>query len=155
MVALQVPRCLGCLFGFFSAFASAAKVCWHFMSSATTLPTMQPWSLQAGFQFSVFLTRHMQISPDSAPLVEKRKRWRCWIIEDFYLFLGLADAGVDLAHWFCCFSYATTAATINSGALAGRVAFFPYLVLSAVMTGVLYPSLGLGLLSRSFVWKVF
>ncbi|CAK8991498.1 unnamed protein product [Durusdinium trenchii] len=52
---------------------------------------------------------------------------------------GLADAGVDLAHWFCCFSYATTAATINSGALAGRVAFFPYLFLSAVMTGVLYP----------------
>lgn len=25
-------------------------------------------------------------------------------------------AGFDLAHWFCCFSYATTAATINSGA---------------------------------------
>ncbi len=24
--------------------------------------------------------------------------------------------GFDLAHWFCCFSYATTAATINSGA---------------------------------------
>lgn len=52
---------------------------------------------------------------------------------------GFADAGVDLAHWFCCFSYATTAATINSGALAGRVAFFPYLFLSTVMTGVLYP----------------
>ena len=56
--------------------------------------------------------------------------------------IGLADAGVDLAHWFCSFSYATTAATINSGALAGRVAFFPYLVLSLAMTGALYPSLG-------------
>ncbi|CAE7359455.1 unnamed protein product [Symbiodinium sp. KB8] len=52
---------------------------------------------------------------------------------------GLADAGTDLAHFFCTFSYATTAATINSGALAGRVAFFPYLVLSTVMTGLLYP----------------
>eukprot|EP00913_Durusdinium_trenchii_P015770 g14820.t1 len=53
---------------------------------------------------------------------------------------GLADAGVDLAHWFCCFSYATTAATINSGALAGRVAFFPYLFLSAVMTASCAPA---------------
>eukprot|EP00438_Fugacium_kawagutii_P017261 Skav234059 [mRNA] locus=scaffold619:207971:214332:- [translate_table: standard] len=38
---------------------------------------------------------------------------------DTHQIQGLADAGVDLAHWFCCFSYATTAATINSGALAG------------------------------------
>ncbi|CAE7337143.1 unnamed protein product [Symbiodinium natans] len=58
---------------------------------------------------------------------------------DTHTLTGLGDAGTDLAHFFCTFSYATTAATINSGALAGRVAFFPYLVLSTVMTGLLYP----------------
>mmetsp|Transcript_65852 Transcript_65852/g.155076 ORF Transcript_65852/g.155076 Transcript_65852/m.155076 type:complete len:596 (-) Transcript_65852:40-1827(-) len=58
---------------------------------------------------------------------------------DSHSLAGLADAGADLAHFFCTFSYATTAATINSGALAGRVAFFPYLFLSTVMTGLLYP----------------
>ncbi|CAJ1350949.1 unnamed protein product [Effrenium voratum] len=58
---------------------------------------------------------------------------------DTHQIAGPADAGFDLAHWFCCFSYATTAATINSGALAGRVAFFPYLFLSTIMTGLLYP----------------
>eukprot|EP00434_Breviolum_minutum_P014273 symbB.v1.2.012582.t1/scaffold851.1/size159786/8 len=60
--------------------------------------------------------------------------------------VGVADAGFDLAHWFCCFSYATTAATINSGALAGRVAFFPYLALSTMMTGLVYP------ISARLVW---
>eukprot|EP00435_Cladocopium_sp_Y103_P066120 s165_g28.t1 len=60
--------------------------------------------------------------------------------------VGIADAGFDLAHWFCCFSYATTAATINSGALAGRVAFFPYLALSTMMTGLVYP------ISARLVW---
>lgn len=60
--------------------------------------------------------------------------------------VGIADAGFDLAHWFCSFSYATTAATINSGALAGRVAFFPYLALSTMMTGLVYP------ISAHLVW---
>ncbi|CAK9004216.1 unnamed protein product [Durusdinium trenchii] len=60
--------------------------------------------------------------------------------------VGIADAGFDLAHWFCSFSYATTAATINSGALAGRVAFFPYLALSTMMTGLVYP------ISARLVW---
>lgn len=60
--------------------------------------------------------------------------------------VGIADAGFDLARWFCCFSYATTAATINSGALAGRVAFFPYLALSTMMTGLVYP------ISARLVW---
>eukprot|EP00438_Fugacium_kawagutii_P017792 Skav205875 [mRNA] locus=scaffold766:227242:256068:+ [translate_table: standard] len=60
---------------------------------------------------------------------------------DFFVVVDAAEAepgaeGYDLAHWFCCFSYATTAATINSGALAGRVAFFPYLALSTMMTGL-------------------
>ncbi|CAJ1340019.1 unnamed protein product [Effrenium voratum] len=60
--------------------------------------------------------------------------------------VGCADAGVDVSHWFISFSYATTAATINSGALAGRVAFFPYLLLSSVMTGLVYP------VSARLVW---
>eukprot|EP00971_Amphidinium_carterae_P102348 2026227-Amphidinium_carterae.6 len=37
------------------------------------------------------------------------------------------------------FSYATTAATIDSGALAGRVSFSAYVIFSIIMTGVIYP----------------
>eukprot|EP00403_Amphidinium_massartii_P042346 CAMPEP_0178435874 /NCGR_PEP_ID=MMETSP0689_2-20121128/34152_1 /TAXON_ID=160604 /ORGANISM="Amphidinium massartii, Strain CS-259" /LENGTH=567 /DNA_ID=CAMNT_0020057959 /DNA_START=249 /DNA_END=1949 /DNA_ORIENTATION=- len=49
------------------------------------------------------------------------------------------EVDLDYAMWFCQFAYATTAATINSGALAGRVAFSSYLLLSVVLTGVIYP----------------
>lgn len=45
----------------------------------------------------------------------------------------------DHAFWFLQFTYATTAATIDSGALAGRVSFLAYLALSTVMTGMIYP----------------
>jgi len=45
----------------------------------------------------------------------------------------------DYAMWFTQFSYATTAATIDSGALAGRVAFSSYIIFSICMTGVVYP----------------
>mmetsp|Transcript_51426 Transcript_51426/g.148397 ORF Transcript_51426/g.148397 Transcript_51426/m.148397 type:complete len:646 (-) Transcript_51426:221-2158(-) len=53
--------------------------------------------------------------------------------------LIIEENGFDFALWFLHFSYATTAATINSGALAGRVSFLAYLVLSMVLTGVIYP----------------
>lgn len=49
------------------------------------------------------------------------------------------EEGFDWAIWFLQFSYATTAATIDSGALAGRVSFISYVVLSFVMTGIIYP----------------
>jgi len=52
---------------------------------------------------------------------------------------SLEETSVDWAMWFCQFSYATTAATIDSGALAGRVSFVPYLLLSFVVTGLIYP----------------
>mmetsp|Transcript_2929 Transcript_2929/g.6378 ORF Transcript_2929/g.6378 Transcript_2929/m.6378 type:complete len:629 (-) Transcript_2929:195-2081(-) len=45
----------------------------------------------------------------------------------------------DFAMWFAQFSYATTAATIDSGALAGRVAFSSYVVFSICVTGIIYP----------------
>mmetsp|Transcript_13485 Transcript_13485/g.23790 ORF Transcript_13485/g.23790 Transcript_13485/m.23790 type:complete len:201 (-) Transcript_13485:308-910(-) len=49
------------------------------------------------------------------------------------------DPSMDWADWFVQFTYCTTAATITSGALAGRVAFLAYLVLSFVITGFIYP----------------
>mmetsp|Transcript_79106 Transcript_79106/g.218909 ORF Transcript_79106/g.218909 Transcript_79106/m.218909 type:complete len:632 (+) Transcript_79106:107-2002(+) len=67
----------------------------------------------------------------------------------FYLFgyqiafgdqaVSLDELGFDWAIWFLQFSYATTAATIDSGALAGRVSFTAYIILSMIMTGVIYP----------------
>mmetsp|Transcript_8431 Transcript_8431/g.18925 ORF Transcript_8431/g.18925 Transcript_8431/m.18925 type:complete len:668 (+) Transcript_8431:195-2198(+) len=45
----------------------------------------------------------------------------------------------DYAMWFAQFSYATTAATIDSGALAGRVAYSSYVIFSICVTGVIYP----------------
>mmetsp|Transcript_11140 Transcript_11140/g.35344 ORF Transcript_11140/g.35344 Transcript_11140/m.35344 type:complete len:543 (-) Transcript_11140:10-1638(-) len=67
----------------------------------------------------------------------------------FYLFgfkiayghhaVSLEEEGFDWAMWFLQFSYATTAATIDSGALAGRVSFFAYIILSLMVTGVIYP----------------
>jgi len=53
--------------------------------------------------------------------------------------LIIEENGFDFALWFLHFSYATTAATINSGALAGRVSFLAYVVLSSFLTGVVYP----------------
>mmetsp|Transcript_49151 Transcript_49151/g.114956 ORF Transcript_49151/g.114956 Transcript_49151/m.114956 type:complete len:587 (-) Transcript_49151:83-1843(-) len=46
----------------------------------------------------------------------------------------------DYAMWFQQFSYATTAATIDSGALAGRVSFSAYIIYSFFVTGLIYPS---------------
>jgi len=51
----------------------------------------------------------------------------------------IEENAFDFALWFLHFSYATTAATINSGALAGRVSFLAYLILSLLLTGVIYP----------------
>eukprot|EP00448_Togula_jolla_P042415 CAMPEP_0170569872 /NCGR_PEP_ID=MMETSP0224-20130122/796_1 /TAXON_ID=285029 /ORGANISM="Togula jolla, Strain CCCM 725" /LENGTH=539 /DNA_ID=CAMNT_0010892087 /DNA_START=15 /DNA_END=1634 /DNA_ORIENTATION=- len=53
---------------------------------------------------------------------------------------GFIDDGTfDWTFWFIQFSYATTAATIDSGALAGRVSFNSYVLLSMMMSGVIYP----------------
>jgi len=49
------------------------------------------------------------------------------------------EKSTDWAMWFCQFSYATTAATIDSGALAGRVAFVPYLLMAFAVTAFIYP----------------
>jgi len=49
------------------------------------------------------------------------------------------ETGFDFSLWFLHLSYATTSATIDSGALAGRVSFIAYLVLSVLLTGFIYP----------------
>mmetsp|Transcript_45441 Transcript_45441/g.101965 ORF Transcript_45441/g.101965 Transcript_45441/m.101965 type:complete len:630 (-) Transcript_45441:86-1975(-) len=46
----------------------------------------------------------------------------------------------DYAMWFQQFSYATTAATIDSGAFSGRISFSAYVIFSMFVTGVIYPS---------------
>mmetsp|Transcript_34128 Transcript_34128/g.62444 ORF Transcript_34128/g.62444 Transcript_34128/m.62444 type:complete len:626 (+) Transcript_34128:196-2073(+) len=51
-----------------------------------------------------------------------------------------AENNFDYAMWFQQFSYATTAATIDSGALSGRISFSAYVVFSMFVTGVIYPS---------------
>jgi len=53
--------------------------------------------------------------------------------------MWVEENAFDFALWFLQFSYATTAGTINSGALAGRVSFVAYLILSILLTGVIYP----------------
>lgn len=122
----------------------------HHRADVTYVVTMAARIIQMQSGFAMLESAYQQPN-NSANIMMKNMLDLCIGVLAFFLFGyyiaywdthqigGFADAGVDLAHWFCCFSYATTAATINSGALAGRVAFFPYLFLSTVMTGVLYP----------------
>eukprot|EP00448_Togula_jolla_P033764 CAMPEP_0170642804 /NCGR_PEP_ID=MMETSP0224-20130122/41527_1 /TAXON_ID=285029 /ORGANISM="Togula jolla, Strain CCCM 725" /LENGTH=330 /DNA_ID=CAMNT_0010973549 /DNA_START=1 /DNA_END=989 /DNA_ORIENTATION=- len=56
------------------------------------------------------------------------------------------EKGFDWTFFVTAFSYATTTATIDSGALAGRVNFVSYLLLSMMMTGIIYP------VAVSWVW---
>lgn len=51
----------------------------------------------------------------------------------------ISENSFDFSLWFLHFSYATTTATIDSGALAGRVSFLAYLILSLLLTGIIYP----------------
>jgi len=53
----------------------------------------------------------------------------------------------DHSFWFFQWSFAATAATIDSGALAERVNFIPYCILSIAMTGFIYPYV------VSWVWQ--
>eukprot|EP00928_Gymnodinium_smaydae_P090108 TRINITY_DN7395_c0_g4_i1.p1 TRINITY_DN7395_c0_g4~~TRINITY_DN7395_c0_g4_i1.p1 ORF type:complete len:756 (+),score=49.04 TRINITY_DN7395_c0_g4_i1:45-2312(+) len=45
----------------------------------------------------------------------------------------------DESFWFFQWTFAATAATIDSGSLAERVNFLPYCILSMITTGVVYP----------------
>jgi len=47
--------------------------------------------------------------------------------------------GHDAANWMFQLSFAATAATIDSGAVAERMQFVPYLIYSALMTSTFYP----------------
>jgi len=52
---------------------------------------------------------------------------------------GFEDGAMNEAFWFFQFSFAGTATTINSGALAERVNFWTYFLMSLVISGVTYP----------------
>ncbi|XP_059482687.1 putative ammonium transporter 1 isoform X2 [Neocloeon triangulifer] len=59
-------------------------------------------------------------------------------IGDYVAGRGLA-AGALFSHWFFQFTFAATAATIVSGAVAERCTFASYLTYSAVISGIVYP----------------
>ncbi|MFW6174974.1 MAG: ammonium transporter [Chloroflexota bacterium] len=73
-----------------------------------------------------------------------------WIGTDGF-FLGSGDPGteegmVNFSFWMFQVVFAATAATIVSGAVAERTKFGPYIIFSAVITGLIYPIFG------SWVW---
>ncbi|KAF4517540.1 hypothetical protein B566_EDAN005103 [Ephemera danica] len=45
----------------------------------------------------------------------------------------------QFAHWFFQISYASTPATIVSGAVVGRITFVAYIIYSALISGIVYP----------------
>jgi ammonia channel protein AmtB len=55
---------------------------------------------------------------------------------DFVVGTGLAESAL-YSHWFFQFTFAATAATIVSGAVAERCSFPSYLTYSAVISGVI------------------
>jgi len=47
----------------------------------------------------------------------------------------------DEAFWFLQWTFASTAATIDSGAVAERINYFSYCLLSFIITGIVYPTM--------------
>ena len=66
--------------------------------------------------------------------------WVPWLIDDRAALAGDLSAGhASGAGWFFQMVFVATAASVVSGALAERVRFWPFVVFTLLLTGVLYP----------------
>ncbi|SNR69477.1 ammonium transporter [Desulfurobacterium atlanticum] len=66
-------------------------------------------------------------------------QWGSWIKDIFSAEAGIANNGLGLAEWFFGLVFCATAATIISGGVAERINFTAYVILSILVTGLLYP----------------
>jgi len=70
--------------------------------------------------------------------------WLAWWAFGFRIAFGQANDGWpvkmrDESFWFFHWTFASTAATIDSGAVAERMNFFAYCFISFITTGIIYP----------------